>query len=199
VRTSRAASGHDVRVFAVEVTRATLGGAVHPELWGRVARATTIEELVGALGYCAGATECARLTLPANSTPWRVADLLANAAHTFAAVLRAPVPVAVDRCVAAFRAELHTYGASEARASRRSVPDWRSTRWSLCPPSDSMVRASGVPLGSSDATLSIAAAEIDAAVTVPSASRAASEHGCCSRCSFRAPPWAQSCASGPRR
>jgi hypothetical protein len=109
VRVSRAASSRDVRVFAAEVTRAALDGAVYPELWGRVARAASIEELVGALGYCAGAAECARRTLPANSTPWRVADLLANAAHTFAAVLRAPVPVAVDRCVAAFRAELHAY------------------------------------------------------------------------------------------
>jgi hypothetical protein len=84
-----------VQRFALELLRSPLYNGGHAETWERVARACTFEELLLGLGHCAG-----------YAPSWRIADALANAAKTFAALLRAPAPIDVGRCVTAYRAEL---------------------------------------------------------------------------------------------
>jgi len=95
-----------VQTFALELLRSPLYKGGHAEAWERVARAGTFEELLLGLGHSAGYAECARIMCPWDSPSWRIADALANAANTFAALLRAPAPIDVGRCVTAYRAEL---------------------------------------------------------------------------------------------
>ena len=95
-----------VQMFAAELLRTPLYHCGHADSWARVARATAFEELLLALGHCAGYAECARITCPWDSPSWRIADALDNAAKTFAVLLRAPAPIDVRRCITTYRAEL---------------------------------------------------------------------------------------------
>ena len=106
-----------VQTFALELLRSPLYNGGHAETWERVARACTFEELLLGLGHCAGYAECARIMSPWDSPSWRIADALANAAKTFAALLRAPAPIDVGRCVTAYRAELAALLALDGRGN----------------------------------------------------------------------------------
>ena len=108
-----------VQLFAIELLGMPLYDCGHADGWQRVARATTFEELLLGLGYSAGYAECARIDCPWDSPHWRVADALANAAKTFAALLRAPTPIDISRCVTVYRAELLALLALDRRGSGR--------------------------------------------------------------------------------
>ncbi len=104
--TTRQSAIRAVQLFAAEMLRTPLYDCGHADSWARVARATTFEELLLALGHSAGYAECAQIACPWDSPSWRIADALANAAKTFAALLRAPTPIDVGRCITTYRAEL---------------------------------------------------------------------------------------------
>lgn len=110
-----------VQLFALELLRIPLYDCGHAEGWERVARASTFEELLLGLGYSAGYAECARIDCPWDSPRWRIADALANAAKTFAALLRAPRPIDIGRCITVYRAELLALLAVDRRGSDRQV------------------------------------------------------------------------------
>jgi len=121
-RETREGSIRAVQLFAVELLREPLYRCGHAEAWERVARATMFEELLVALGYSAGYAECARIACPWDSPSWRIADALGNAAKTFAALLRAPTPIDVGRCITTYRAELLALLAADRTTATARAP-----------------------------------------------------------------------------
>jgi hypothetical protein len=119
--TTRETAIRAVQMFAAELVRTPLYECGHADGWERVARATTFEELLLGLGYSAGYAGCARVACPWDSPSWRIADALENAAKTFAALLRAPMPIDVSRCVATYRAELLALLALDRRGNDRKA------------------------------------------------------------------------------
>ena len=117
--TPRESAIRAVQLFAAEMLRTPLYHCGHADSWARVARATTFEELLLALGHSAGYAECTRIACPWDSPSWRIADSLDNAAKTFAALLRAPTPIDVRRCITTFRAELLALLAQDAGPGSR--------------------------------------------------------------------------------
>src|ERR1022692_2366479 len=104
-----------IQGFAIELTRAPLYDCGHADAWELVERAGTTEDLLLALGYCAGYADCARIACAWHSRAWRIADTLSVAAKTFAVAVRPLEPTALDRCVATYRAELHGRLGTDAR------------------------------------------------------------------------------------
>ena len=104
-----------IQGFAIELTRAPLYDCGHADAWELVERAGATEELLVALGYCAGYADCARIACAWHSRAWRIADTLSVAAKTFAVAVRTLEPTDLDRCVATYRAELHGLLAADAR------------------------------------------------------------------------------------
>jgi hypothetical protein len=96
-----------IQGFATELTRARLYDCGHADAWELVERAGTIEDLLLALGYCAGYADCARIACTWDSRAWRIADTLSVAARTLAVAVRTLEPIDLDGCVGSYRAELH--------------------------------------------------------------------------------------------
>jgi hypothetical protein len=111
----QAAMIRSIQGFASGLTRAPLYDCGHADAWELVERAGATEELLVALGYCAGYADCARIACAWHSRAWRIADTLSVAAKTFAVAVRTLEPTDLDRCVATYRAELHGLLAADAR------------------------------------------------------------------------------------
>ena len=110
-----------IQGFATELTRAPLYDCGHADAWELVDRSGTTEDLLLALGYCAGYADCARIACTWHSRAWRIADTLSVAAKTFVVAVRTLEPTDLDGCVATYRAELHGLlgvGAREQPAAR---------------------------------------------------------------------------------
>ena len=104
-----------IQGFATELTRTPLYDCGHADAWELVERAGTTEDLLVALGYCAGSADCARIACAWQSRAWRIADPLSVAAKTFAVAVRSLEPTDLDGCVATYRAELRGLLAADAR------------------------------------------------------------------------------------
>jgi hypothetical protein len=101
--------------FAPQLTRAPLYDCGHAGACELVERAGTTDDLLLALGYCAGYADCAPIACAWDSQAWRIADTLSVAAKTFAVAMRALEPTDLDGCVGTYRAELHGLLAADAR------------------------------------------------------------------------------------
>ena len=111
----QAAMIRSIQRFATELTRTPLYDCGHAVTWELVERAGTTEDLLVALGHCAGYADCARIACAWGSRAWRIADTLSVAAKTFAVAMRTLEPTDLDRCVASYRAELHGLLGADAR------------------------------------------------------------------------------------
>jgi hypothetical protein len=110
----QAAMIRSIQGFATELTRTRLYDCGHADAWELVERARTPEDLLFALGYCAGYVDCARIACAWDSRAWRIADTLSVAARTFAVAVRTLEPADLDGCVGTYRAELHDLLAADA-------------------------------------------------------------------------------------
>jgi hypothetical protein len=95
-----------IRAFAYAQTRSPLYDCGHADAWSGVARAETVDDLLCALAYCRGYADCARLACEWLSPSWQIASTLAQAAVTFATVLRRTIIVDAERVADTYRREL---------------------------------------------------------------------------------------------
>jgi hypothetical protein len=63
----QAAMIRSIQGFATELTRTPLYDCGHADAWDLVERAGTTEDLLVALGYCAGYADCARIAWPSRT------------------------------------------------------------------------------------------------------------------------------------
>jgi hypothetical protein len=117
---ARVAMVQTIQRFATALTRAPYYECGHADAWVLVARSNPIEDLLVALGYCAGYADGARLACAWDSLPWRIADTLSVAAKTFAVAMRAAAPTDLGGCVDTYRAELDELLARERLARETS-------------------------------------------------------------------------------
>jgi hypothetical protein len=110
----QAAVIRSIQGFAIELTRMPLYDCGHADAWELAEPAGTTEDLLFALGYCAGYADCARIACTWHSRAWRIADTLSVAAKTFAVAVRTLEPTDVDGCVATYRAELNGLPGADA-------------------------------------------------------------------------------------
>jgi len=120
---ARVAMVQTIQGFATALTRTPYYECGHADAWALVARSSPIDDLLVALGYCAGYADGARLACAWDSPPWRIADTLSLAAKTFAVAIRAAAPTDLGGRVATYRAELDDLLARERLARETSEVD----------------------------------------------------------------------------
>jgi hypothetical protein len=96
-----------IRAFASSLLREPLWHCGHPDAWGRVVQAADREQMITALGYCAGYADASRAATVLGEPLYYAADTLGLAARTFLLAITTEPSIDVRACAATYRAELH--------------------------------------------------------------------------------------------